>query len=44
MASSKHIDRDELEKERARNLKERLDFILLYVSWIKRTPNKEWSA
>jgi hypothetical protein len=37
------IDLKELEKDKNRNFKERLEFIDLYVKWLKRTPNKEWS-
>jgi len=33
-----------LEKEKARIIKERLEFIKLYIEWIKKVPNKEWSA
>ena len=29
--------------EKALLRKERIEFILYYVDWIKRTPNKEWS-
>jgi hypothetical protein len=37
------IDLEELEKDKQRNFQERLKFIDLYVKWLKKTPNKEWS-
>lgn len=37
------IDIEELKEEKKRNLEERLKFIDLYVEWLKKTPNKEWS-
>jgi hypothetical protein len=37
------IDLEELEKDKKRNFQERLKFIDLYVEWLKKTPNKEWS-
>ena len=27
-----------------RDIKERIDFIKLYVEWLKKTPNEVWSA
>lgn len=33
-----------LEKEKARLSKERIEFLMLYVEWIRKSPNKEWSA
>jgi hypothetical protein len=33
----------ELEEEKERNFKQKLEFVRLYVKWIKKTPNKEWS-
>ena len=27
-----------------RDMKERIDFIKLYVEWLKKTPNEVWSA
>jgi len=36
-------DLKELEKEKERNRKERMDFIDLYTTWLKKTPNKKWS-
>ncbi|MFQ5620266.1 MAG: hypothetical protein ACE5FT_00310 [Candidatus Nanoarchaeia archaeon] len=38
-----HIDLKELDKQKEKNFKERLAFIDLYVKWLKKTPNKEWS-
>ena len=37
------IDLDELRAQKEENFRERLRFIDLYVAWIKRTPNREWS-
>jgi len=37
------IDFKELEEEKRRNRKERLEFIDKYVAWMKKTPNKIWS-
>jgi len=37
------IDLKELEKERKRNFKERLEMIDLYAEWIKKNTNKKWS-
>jgi len=37
------IDLKELQREKKRNEKERLEFIDLYVKWLKKTPNKKWS-
>ena len=37
------IDFEQLEAEKQRNFKERLEFIDWYVEWLKRTPNKVWS-
>jgi len=33
----------ELEKEKERNFKQKIEFVKLYAEWIKKTPNKEWS-
>ena len=38
------IDIAELRRIQEENLKERLAFIEQYVAWLKKTPNKEWSA
>ncbi len=38
------IDINALKREKAENFDERLDFIDKYVEWLKRTPNKIWSA
>jgi len=37
-----HIE--ELMENKRRNFQQRLDFIDLYVEWIKKTPNDVWSA
>jgi len=37
------IDLKELEKFKEDNFRERLEFIDMYVKWLKKTPNKEWS-
>ncbi len=37
------VDLEELEEEKKRNFEERLKFIDLYVEWLKKTPNEEWS-
>ncbi|HLD02999.1 MAG TPA: hypothetical protein VJC07_04835 [Candidatus Nanoarchaeia archaeon] len=37
------IDLKELEKMKEKNFKERLEFIDLYVDWVKKTPNSQWS-
>lgn len=37
------IDLKELEKAKEKNFKERLEFIDMYVDWIKKTPNLQWS-
>ncbi|MBU2100025.1 hypothetical protein KKG83_08160 [Candidatus Micrarchaeota archaeon] len=37
------IDLKELEKEKERNRKNRLEFVKLYAEWLKKTPNKIWS-
>ncbi|MFO7991551.1 MAG: hypothetical protein R6U61_04550 [Thermoplasmata archaeon] len=39
-----NIDLDELKEERKRNFEERLKFIDLYVEWLKKTSNEEWSS
>ena len=36
-------DLKEIEKEKKRNFKQRLEFIDSYVDWLKKTPNKVWS-
>ena len=33
----------ELEEEKERNRKQRMDFVNQYVNWLKKTPNKVWS-
>jgi hypothetical protein len=38
-----NIDLKELEADKRRNFEERLRFIDLYVEWLKKTPNAEWS-
>lgn len=37
------INIEELNKEKEKNFKERLEFIDRYVEWLKATPNKVWS-
>jgi predicted nucleic acid-binding protein len=36
-------DLEELEKEKKRNKKQRMDFVDMYSEWLKKTPNKVWS-
>jgi hypothetical protein len=36
-------DLKELEEEKERNRKQRMEFIDLYAKWLKKTPNKAWS-
>jgi len=38
------IDLEQLKKFKEKNFKERLEFIDMYVEWMKKTPNKVWSA
>ena len=38
------IDLRKLRKFKKQNFKERLEFIDLYAEWVKKTPNKVWSA
>lgn len=33
----------ELEKDKKRNLEQRLEFIDEYAEWVKKTPNQVWS-
>lgn len=33
----------ELEEEKERNFKQKIEFVRLYAEWIKKTPNREWS-
>lgn len=33
----------ELEDEKERNFKQKIEFVRLYAEWIKKTPNREWS-
>jgi hypothetical protein len=37
------IDLKRLEEQKKKNFEERLKFIDLYVEWLKKTPNEEWS-
>jgi len=37
------IDLKELDKMKKENFQQRLEFIDMYVKWLKKTPNKEWS-
>ena len=36
-------DFEEMEREKERNRMQRMQFIDLYVKWLKKTPNKVWS-
>ena len=36
-------DLKELEEEKQRNRQQRMDFVDMYVEWLKKTPNKIWS-
>lgn len=38
------VDIKELQKLKERNFQDRLAFLDRYVEWLKRTPNKKWSA
>jgi hypothetical protein len=38
------VDLKELKKFKEDNFRERLEFIDMYVEWLKKTPNKEWSS
>ncbi len=38
-----NIDVEEMKESIRKNNEERLKFIDLYVEWLKKTPNKEWS-
>lgn len=37
------IDLKEIKKMKEQNFKERLEFIDMYVEWLKKTKNKDWS-
>lgn len=37
------IDLEEMKKFKEENFKERLEFIDMYVEWLKKKTNKEWS-
>ncbi|MFH1247212.1 MAG: hypothetical protein V1644_02415 [Candidatus Micrarchaeota archaeon] len=37
------IDFDELERDKQRNFRNRLEFIKWYAEWLKKTPNAVWS-
>jgi len=39
-----HIDLEELKAQKEENFMERLKFIDQYAEWVKKTPNKTWSA
>lgn len=39
-----NIDLEELKKLKEENFKERLEFIEKYAKWVKKNPNKKWSA
>jgi hypothetical protein len=36
-------DLKEIEEEKKRNQRQRMEFIDLYTKWLKKTPNKNWS-
>ncbi len=36
-------DLKELEEEKERNRRQRMDFVDMYAEWLKKTPNKVWS-
>lgn len=36
-------DLAELEEEKKRNRKQRLEFVKQYAEWLKKTPNRKWS-
>ena len=38
------IDIEKLKKFKEKNFKERLEFLKKYAEWLKKTPNKKWSA
>jgi hypothetical protein len=38
------IDLKYLKKQKRQNFKERLEFVKMYADWVKKTPNKVWSA
>jgi hypothetical protein len=38
------IDIEELRRDKAKNFKERLQWIDLWADYMKKTPNKVWSA
>lgn len=37
------IDLKELEEEKKRNFKARMEFIDMYANWLKKQPDKKWS-
>lgn len=39
-----NMDLEELKKQKEENFKERLEFMDMYVEWLKKTKNKEWSS
>jgi hypothetical protein len=38
------IDLKEIERDKKRNFKERLEMIDLYADWVKKNTNKKWSG
>lgn len=38
------VDMEELALAKKKNFEERLAFIDAYAAWVKKTPNKIWSA
>ena len=39
-----NVDIEKLKERQKKNFEERLKFIEMYAEWVKKTPNKEWSA
>lgn len=38
------INLKELKRQKEENFRERLEFIDMHVRWLRKTPNKKWSA
>ena len=38
------IDLNYIKKQKSKDFKERLEFVKRYAEWVKKTPNKIWSA
>jgi len=39
-----HVPKEELQHTLSRNREDRLMFVRSYAAWVKKTPNKIWSA